>query len=311
MPLTFFSYSFLLCPLPSDGFSLRRYLFSSVDAPSLSYPSLLSFCGWWPQSRFCVPWFWFLSLLILCLYAYASLPYFSVFLIAASTSSLSVLGQHPCGFSSYPPLLPRSDLGSFAMGLPFGTSQLLRLVPSPPSPDFLVGLCTQLPSFRCRFLSVSLPLLFWPSVSSSLPFPCAIFWYVASLGLSSYIWSFLRLCLSCSSHRCMLGGFPTFGAVLMVSYGFPCGVLFILMHLLPFLCYYVVSLFRSLSFSLGVGAPEVRFTLHSPLVIVRHLRCCGCLAWRSSALAPSPLDRCVYGDSLSPGSLPYRYLCLW
>ena len=96
------------------------------------------------------------------------------------------------------------------------------------------------------------------------------------------------------------------GALLLVSYGFLCGFLFILMHFLPFLRSYVVCLFHSLCFSV----------VHSPLAVRLHpssslLRLCGCLAWRSSASAPSPLGRCVYGDSSSPGSLPYRSLCLW
>ena len=177
LPLTFFS-SFLLLSLPSGGFRLCRHLFCSVDVPSLhilpcsllrlvaSVPVLYSLV------MVSVP-----VLLLLCLSAYASLPYFGVFFIAAFTSGLLVLlGQHTCGFSSYSPLLPRSDLSSFATESPFGTSQLLRLVPSPPSPDLLVGLCTLLPSFRCHSLSVSLPLLIWPSASfSSLPLPCAIF----------------------------------------------------------------------------------------------------------------------------------------
>ena len=45
LPLTFFNHSFLLLTLPSGCFCLYHHLFSSVDVPSLSYRSSLSFCG--------------------------------------------------------------------------------------------------------------------------------------------------------------------------------------------------------------------------------------------------------------------------
>ena len=276
-------------------------MFSSVDVPSLSYPSLLFLWLVASVSVLCSLVLVSVSALLLCLSAYVSLPYFGVFFgvffVAVSTSVLSVLlGQCPCGFSSYPPLLPRSDLNSFATGSPFGTSQLLWLVPSPPSPDPLVGLCTLLPSFHCRSQSISLPLLFWPSASSSsLPLLCAIFWYVAALGcvchglLSSYMGSFLCLCLSCSSHCCVLGGFSTFGGGSHGFLWFPLCFPFIRMHLLSFLHYYVISLFRTLSFSLGVSASEVGFTRLSPLVIICHHRCCTCGAvWPGTLLLRLP-----------------------
>ena len=50
----------------------------------------------------------------------------------------------------------------------------------------------------------------------------------------------------------------------------------------------------------------VRLYLSSSLLCL-----CGCLAWCNCAPAPSPQGCCVFVDSPSPGSLPYKSLCLW
>ena len=59
--------------------------------------------------------------------------------------------------------------------------------------------------------------------------------------------------------------------------------------------------FRFRFYSLFSAWRWVSWGVHSPLsvVVLRQslLRLWHCPAWRSSALVPSPLDRCVYGDS--------------
>ena len=126
----FLSFFFLQLPLPSGGFSLCSHLCSSVPVPSLRILPCALLRGW-PRSLFCVTWSWLVSLLsaMFVHLACASLPsglYFRPF-------SSFCLASLRFFFSST--LLPRSDLSSFAMGSPFGPNQLLRWVPSPPSPD--------------------------------------------------------------------------------------------------------------------------------------------------------------------------------
>ena len=258
---------------------------------------------------------WFLSLLFFfcSVHTWSSLPCFGVFFVAAATLAFRSSWSVSLRFSSYSPLLPRSDLSSLCDGVALWDESVASVGSFAFSGSFSRTLYTA-GWFRCHSLPFSLPLPFWASASSSsLPLPGAVFWCVRYGSLSSCLGSFLRLCLSCSSPVCVLFSFCAFGgASLGFSYGFPCGFPFILMHLLLFLHYYVVCFFRSPLFQISGECLGVGFTRLSPLVIVRHHRChaCICQAWHSSAPAPSPLNRCVYGDSSLHGSLPYRSLCL-
>ena len=150
-----------------------------------------------------------------------------------------------------------------------------------------MGPCTLLPSFRCRSLSISLPLPFWPSASSSsLPLLCAI------LGM----WLFLGVCamVRCLPFGDLFYAFVCFALLRLAyfsvsafrgsSHGFPCGFL---SFLCPCYFSYITMLFVcfvSLSFRLRVGASGMGFTHLSLLLIIRHLRCCACAAIKPGAL---------------------------
>ena len=106
------------------------------------------------------------ALLLLCLSTYASLSFFNVFLPDELYLCLFCLflvsGLALFFFFS---LLTRSDLSSFATGSPFGLSQLLRVIPSPPSPDLS--------------LSLSAPTMFSVSSGRFSSSSCLVFceWY--------------------------------------------------------------------------------------------------------------------------------------
>ena len=311
LPLTFFSYSFLLLPLLSGGFRLCCYLFSLVAVPSLSILPLsplqlvASVSVLYSLAMVSAP-----ALLLLCLSAmrlfltsvFSSLrpllPAFWFFLVGVLPVFL-------------PPLLPRSHLSSFVTGSPFWDESVASVGSFTSFSGSLLGLCPLLPSFvvfLCPFL-----FLFF-CLSASFFFLSSLvchFCLVASLGcvrhfrcpplwgLSSAFACFALIIVTCWAVSLCLG------AVIMVSYGFPCG--FLSCFCTSYLSCVTMLLFwfRSLFFSLGVSASEGG--VHSPLAIGHCpssllLRLCRCLAWRSSARAPSPLDCCVSGDSSSHGS---------
>ena len=169
------------------------------------------------------------------------------------------------------------------MGSPFGPSQLLRWVSLPSSPG-LFWIFVHWYHVRYLSLSVSPPLLFWPSAS----------FFSSSRVLYFALWLLLRVCdvvhcpplwgsSSAFVYLALLlvaccAFYIRLRALLLVSYGFLCGFLFILTHFLPFLCSYVVRLFRSLCFGLGVGASGVWFPHLLLFIFICRHHCCACAA---------------------------------
>ena len=251
-----FSLSLILLPLPSDGFHFcHLVLFSGRSLSLVSFRAVFPLLVSW-VSVLCSLVFDLCpcssSSVLVCLRLFSFLRCFlhcGLYIRPFGSSWFASLW-----YSSSSPLLSRWYLNSFATGLPFGTSQLLRLVSSP-SPDVLVGLCTLLagPMSVCSFLF----LLFSGLLRVRILFLSLVlcFVVVASLGcmrhgslscgiLSPPLSVLALLLLRAVQVLCVRGG------SVWVFLLFPLWVSFLHLNLHLFLPYFVIRLFPSLIFQL-------------------------------------------------------------
>ena len=199
----------------------------SLRLPFPLFVSFLApFSGWWPWSLLCIPWSWILSLLFFC----CACPYMRLFLTLVFSSLQPLhpafwflLGQRPCGVS----FTFAASFGSQFLrdGVALWDESVASVGSFSPFSGSLLGLCTLLPSFvvfLCPFL-----LLFFSGL-------LRVFLLFLSLVLYFAMWLLLGVCamVRCPPLWGLSSAFVCFDllivacwAVLMVSYGFPCGFL--------------------------------------------------------------------------------------